>query len=83
MLREGLQVIVEDDFTKCFQRPRLHSWNWTVYLFPVWLLGLFMRYCILFPLRLVILIGGCLIFAIYFAVVSMIKNKDKREHWQR
>ena len=42
---------------RCFQSASSDPWNWNVYLFPVWLLGVLVRYGILFPLRSDVLPG--------------------------
>jgi hypothetical protein len=44
-------VVDKDQFTKCFQSTKVEQWNWNAYLFPAWCLGVFFRYCVLFPLR--------------------------------
>jgi hypothetical protein len=50
-LTDATSVIVEDEFTQCFESSAPHPWNWNIYLYPTWLIGIFIRYCILFPLR--------------------------------
>ena len=59
-INSGMQVIVDDDFSLCFKRPERRSWNWNAYLFVFWSLGVVIRYCILFPLRLIIFIFAIL-----------------------
>ena len=36
----GMRVLVEDEFTRCFQSAEGAPWNWNLYLFPLWLLGI-------------------------------------------
>lgn len=43
----------QDSFTRCFKSNPPEPWNWNVYLFPLWCLGVAVRYGFLFPLRLV------------------------------
>ena len=51
LLQEGIQVLVKDDFTRCFAVQKPNHWNWNAYLFPMWLIGVVVRYCILLPIR--------------------------------
>lgn len=52
-LTESASVVVQDEFTACFESAPRKSWNWNIYLLPIWLIGIFLRYCVLFPIRLV------------------------------
>eukprot|EP00891_Asterochloris_glomerata_P006353 jgi/Astpho2/6353/Aster-06016 len=62
----------------CFQSASSDPWNWNVYLFPVWLLGVIVRYGILFPLRLVLLLGGFVLFFLaFFTVHVVVKDKQR------
>ncbi|RVX12070.1 Glycerol-3-phosphate acyltransferase 9 [Vitis vinifera] len=51
-LTEAAGAIVDDSFTRCFKSNPPEPWNWNVYLFPLWCLGVVIRYGILFPTRL-------------------------------
>ncbi|KAF2078162.1 hypothetical protein CYY_000546 [Polysphondylium violaceum] len=83
-LSDGVEVLVDDEFTKCFTSPEIGAWNWNIYLYPAWLLGAFIRYGILFPLRLTCLIFGCLAFAVAFTMSStLVKNEAKKKTYQR
>jgi glycerol-3-phosphate O-acyltransferase 3/4 len=42
---------VDDTFTKCFKSNAPDPWNWNAYLFPLWCVGVVVRYGILFPIR--------------------------------
>eukprot|EP00898_Chlorokybus_atmophyticus_P000339 jgi/Chlat1/1305/Chrsp118S01717 len=66
VLNEGVAAIVDDTFTKCFASNTPEPWNWNWYLFPLWVLGVVMRYGILFPLRLLLLMAGWVVFIITF-----------------
>lgn len=83
LIREGMQVTVDDEFTRCFAENEQHRWNWNLYLYPAWLLGVFLRYFILFPLRLFCLVFGTLIFGLAFAGAAFfVKNEPKRQNLQ-
>ena len=43
--------MVDDSFLRCFQQQPPDPWNFNIYLFPLWCLGVVVRYVILFPLR--------------------------------
>lgn len=47
-------------------------WNWNVYLFPLWVLGVAVRYLVLFPLRALALFTGWIIFCSAFAPVHLL-----------
>lgn len=44
-------------------------WNWNIYLFPLWVLGVLTRYLVLFPLRVLLLFLGWCVFVVSFALV--------------
>ncbi|KAG6482107.1 hypothetical protein ZIOFF_058736 [Zingiber officinale] len=48
-LTEAAGAIVDDSFTRCFKSNSPEPWNWNIYLFPLWCLGVVVRYGILFP----------------------------------
>lgn len=50
-LNDAAAAIVDDSFLRCFQQATSDPWNWNIYLFPVWCLGVLVRYLILFPIR--------------------------------
>ena len=43
--------VVQDSFTRCFKSNAPEPWNWNIYLFPLWALGVVFRYFVLFPIR--------------------------------
>ncbi|KAL0348544.1 UNVERIFIED_CONTAM: Glycerol-3-phosphate acyltransferase 9 [Sesamum angustifolium] len=49
-LTEAAGAIVDDSFTRCFKSNPPEPWNWNIYLFPLWCLGVVVRYGLLFPL---------------------------------
>ncbi len=50
-VQDAAAAIVDDSFLRCFQSQSSDPWNWNIYLAPLWLIGLLVRYLILFPLR--------------------------------
>ncbi|EGC35520.1 hypothetical protein DICPUDRAFT_97873 [Dictyostelium purpureum] len=83
-ITDGAEVLVDDEFTKCFTSPEMDSWNWNIYLYPAWLFGLFIRFCILFPLRVTCLVVGSFAFAVaFFLSTTFVKNQKTRKHYQR
>lgn len=84
-ITEGVELCVEDDFTKCFQSSVNEPWNWNFYLFIFWSIGVVVRFVILLPIRLVLFVGSWLIFAISFISVKFIfsGNTVARQAWER
>ncbi|GBF93567.1 glycerol-3-phosphate acyltransferase [Raphidocelis subcapitata] len=70
VLADAAAAVVDDSFNKCFTSTPSDPWNWNLYLFPMWLLGVVFRYVILFPLRLFGLIA-C--FAAFFLMFFPVK----------
>lgn len=65
----GVESIIEDDVTKCFKGGELTSWNLltrtnkgyqfgSARLTVLWCIGFFVRYFVLFPFRLMLLVIG-------------------------
>ncbi|KAK4405393.1 Glycerol-3-phosphate acyltransferase 9 [Sesamum angolense] len=77
-LTEAAGAIVDDSFTRCFKSNPPEPWNWNIYLFPLWCLGVVVRYGLLFPLRVIVLTIGWIIFlSCYFPVHFLLKGHDK------
>lgn len=75
VLTDAAAAMVDDSFLKCFTMTEPDPWNWNLYLFPMWCLGVVFRYCILFPIRLVTLLGGLLIFlSLFFLLQPLMKE---------
>ncbi len=72
LVKEGFSVMIDDSFTRCFKSAKKVAWNWNVYLFPAWAAGVAVRYCILFPVRLLALALGFLVVAVCFPVVKVL-----------
>lgn len=84
LVKEGVQALVNDNFTRCFESVWPEPWNWNIYLYSFWLLGVFTRYCILFPLRLFILLAGTLFVLVsFFLVTTFISNQQSKMRKQR
>jgi len=81
----GVGLVVQDDFTKCFQENIPEPWNWNIYLFSLWCGGVVVRYGVLLPLRTVSLLIGFAICAFGMVLVKLVfrKNKRKRQAWER
>ncbi|XP_059436620.1 glycerol-3-phosphate acyltransferase 9-like [Corylus avellana] len=77
-LTEAAGAIVDDSFTRCFKSNPPEPWNWNVYLFPLWCFGVVVRYFILFPVRVIVLTVGWIIFlSAFIPVHSLLKGHDK------
>mmetsp|Transcript_13756 Transcript_13756/g.20843 ORF Transcript_13756/g.20843 Transcript_13756/m.20843 type:complete len:416 (+) Transcript_13756:200-1447(+) len=73
---EGVEAIVKDSFTECFTPRSVENWNHNIILFPSWLLGVFVRYCILVPLRAIIFILGTCMFIGLMVPAVLINNES-------
>ncbi|XP_020692180.1 glycerol-3-phosphate acyltransferase 9 isoform X2 [Dendrobium catenatum] len=80
-LTEAAGAIVDDSFTRCFKSNPPEPWNWNVYLFPLWCMGVVFRYGILFPLRVAILAVGWIIFFAAFLPVHFLASGHSK--WRR
>lgn len=70
---EGMQVIAEDDFWKCFEKTKVIAWNFTPMLFLFWVVGVLIRYFVLFPIRVVILATGWFVFGSAMVLATALK----------
>jgi len=70
--KSGVDVIVQDGFSRCFESSRSQPWNWNLYLWPLWACGVLIRYCVLFPLRLTSLLTGLLLVFITLPILKVI-----------
>ena len=43
VLTEGAAAMIDDSFLKCFNSRRSDPWNWNMYLWPCWVLGVIIR----------------------------------------
>lgn len=79
-VRSGLQSMVQDNFSNCFKRNLPDPWNWNVYLYTLWCLGVVFRYGFLFPLRLLVLLLGSIFFLIGFGINQKFVKSEKTRH---
>jgi glycerol-3-phosphate O-acyltransferase 3/4 len=79
-LQDCAQAMVDDTFWCCFQENHSDAWNWNVYLYPLWLVGVVLRYLVLFPLRLVALLLAffAIFWPAFFLVHNFVRNKRLR-----
>ena len=74
---DAASSIIDDSFLRCFTSMPPDNWNWNLYLFPLWCLGVVLRHCILFPLRLLLLMAGFVIFfVVYFTMRAIFRVSD-------
>eukprot|EP00873_Tetraselmis_striata_P001570 jgi/Tetstr1/421834/TSEL_012735.t1 len=78
-LSDAASAIMDDSFWKCFTMNDPDSWNWNIYLFPLWCCGVVLRYAVLFPIRLLVLLLCQLIFSILFAIFSVVLKDGPRK----
>lgn len=60
IVAQGASAIVDDSFNRCFASTESEPWNWNIYLFPCWLVGVVLRYLVVFPIRLTLLLAAVL-----------------------
>jgi glycerol-3-phosphate O-acyltransferase 3/4 len=79
-LNAAAAAIVDDTFTKCFKSNTPDPWNWNLYLFPLWCLGVLVRYGLLFPVRcLSLLLGFALFFAAFLPVHFLLPHEPRKQ----
>lgn len=77
-LTEAAGAIVDDSFTRCFKSNSPEPWNWNIYLFPLWCCGVVIRYLIIFPIRVLVLTIGWIIFlSLYMPIHFLLKGQEK------
>lgn len=83
-VKVGVEAIIEDDVTSRFEAEELKNWNLLIrtnrgYEFIswkltfIWLCGFFIRYCFLFPLRVIICFFGVFWLTLCTALVGYVK----------
>lgn len=77
-LTEAAGAIVDDTFTRCFKSNPPERWNWNLYLFPLWCCGVVFRYFVLFPLRVLTLVVGWIVFLSAFIPVHFLFRRNTR-----
>lgn len=78
-LNDAAAAIVDDSFLRCFTSAMDDPWNWNFYLLPLWLMGVAIRNLVLFPLRVLTLVIGALLFVLGFAATSFLKGTSRNE----
>jgi glycerol-3-phosphate O-acyltransferase 3/4 len=84
-VHNGLDAIVDDDVTKRFTTEELTVWNLlsrtnqqyeyvSFRITVLWLVGFLLRYCFLFPFRLVLFIFGCTYTLFSTFLIGLIKD---------
>ena len=77
VLQDAASAIIDDTFNKCFTFTDTPAWNWNFYLFPMWCVGVLIRYLVLFPLRLTFVVLATILFLVTFtAVHSFAPNRN-------
>ncbi|GIL85690.1 hypothetical protein Vretimale_13183 [Volvox reticuliferus] len=79
VLTDGVSAMVDDSFNKCFTSTRPEPWNWNIYLFPIWVVGVVIRYLVLFPIRLMLLLIGFNTLIAVFLLVDLALMPSKRK----
>jgi glycerol-3-phosphate O-acyltransferase 3/4 len=81
---DGVDAIVGDSLTRCFTTEPSEPWNfltrnlppgqWTPnpYVTLLWLIGLWVRFCVLLPIRVCILFFGCFSFLVAYPLVGLL-----------
>ena len=79
----GIEKTVQDDFSRCFQSAHSPAWNWNLYLYPLWLLGVLTRYLVLLPLRCLCIALGALLWLSLLLVIRLLVPAARRGEWER
>ncbi|CAL8278853.1 unnamed protein product [Merluccius merluccius] len=88
--KKGMESIVDDQVTQCFSSEELASWNLltrtnqnfyyiSLRLTVVWGVGVFVRYCILFPLRITLAIIGLTWLVIGTTLVGFLPESSTKQ----
>ncbi|XP_039254793.2 glycerol-3-phosphate acyltransferase 3-like [Styela clava] len=86
-IKSGIEAVIDDEVTKRFRAEELPSWNLmtrtnmryhyiSVRLSIMWFLGLILRYCFLFPLRVTMTVIGLLWMAVSMIPLSMMTDSS-------
>jgi len=77
---DGMESVSSDGITRCFTSEAAEPWNFLTrhtptggvppILFPLWLSGLWFRYCVLLPLRVLMLASGIGVFCVVYPLIS-------------
>jgi hypothetical protein len=78
LMQQGVGTLVDDSFNRCFEETEPDQWNWNIYLFPAWFVGMLIRHLVLFPLRALALLMGMVVFFSGFVFVRYFPLCSKR-----
>ncbi|CAL1568104.1 unnamed protein product [Knipowitschia caucasica] len=87
--KSGLESIVDDQVTQRFSSEELASWNLltrtnlnfryiSLRLSIIWVLGVFVRYCILFPLRITLALIGLSWLVVGLTIIGLLPESSLR-----
>ena len=82
-ISHGIEKTIQDDFSRCFQSAHSPPWNWNLYLYPLWLLGVLTRYLFLFPIRCLLLVLGALMWLSNLLLIKTLVPASRRAEWER
>jgi glycerol-3-phosphate O-acyltransferase 3/4 len=82
-LNDAAAAVVDDSFLRCFKSVPDEPWNWNFYLLPLWCVGVVLRNFILFPLRLLSLATGFMLFFIGFSLAGIVLSGSVRKRAER
>lgn len=95
-LNDGIEAITNDTLSRCFTEQPPHPWNFltrnipsgpwqmTLYQSVLWAIGIWARYCIFLPFRIVVLLAGVMSFAVGWQCASLfpgIKRQAAVRQW--
>eukprot|EP00762_Andalucia_godoyi_P001327 ANDGO_04771.mRNA.1 Lysophospholipid acyltransferase LPEAT2 len=74
---EGVEAIVQDDFTESFASKPPPAWNFSSFLFPLWLMGWCIRHFILFPLRVFVVVVASIVTSTLLLFYALVLKKKE------
>ena len=81
LLCDGLSAMIDDSFLRCFNKSESKPWNWNLYLWPMWAVGVLVRNLVLFPLRFLLVIVGLGLYLFFFFLFELTMPKGDRLNW--
>jgi hypothetical protein len=72
LMTDAADALIDDSFFRCFTSAPPDPWNWNWYLFPQWAVGCVLRYCIIFPIRLTLLLIAMALALVFFFTVQAV-----------
>lgn len=86
---DGVEAVVGDTLTRCFNASSPDPWNFLTRSAPVahtnftpywtllWLVGVWVRYCFLLPIRVLVLIAGVFVFVVGFSCTFLLPKDSQ------